>query len=361
MQRAAEGESGAAAELSDSEKEFLRWKKTAPALYPTLLTHTLGWTSNACELLAAEEGADGRRRRLVVSGQSEVGENLLLFGELWLPRAGPLPPGNCLRFEPGVPHKGAVNALRAHGELLASFSADGCVYLFEATGVQRAALTGHAAEGFGLDWQPDGRGLASCALDGRMLVWDLVAPDRPRATHLCPRPLSAVGFHRSSANLLAAAGQNCALAFFDLRRPPLPFLELAAHTREVACLDFSPNCEFALLTGGGDGLAKLWDLRCLAEELQAFDAHDDPLSRVAWSPQHDGVFASAGGDGGVCLWDCAAPAGERGPRPFFRHGGHRGAVLDARWDALAEFGLLSVDDENSLQFWEAAPALYYGF
>lgn len=350
------GEREGECELSDSEKEFQRWKRTAPALYNTVITHVLEWPAPCVEILAPTHDKCAQRREIALGRRAEGREQAIVCGEPKLPVDGQIPSDNCFQFNRRLPHKGEVNALRTHASLLATCSSDASVYVYSRDSEQALALQGQVREGFGLDWRDDGAGIASCAVDGRLAVWDLNSPEKPVAMHTAVRSLHNVRFHPCDDRLLATVGEDCTVSFFDLRRRPLfPFLELAAHTREVLCLDFAPQREFLLLTGGNDGLVKLWDIRRLAEELHAFAGHNGAVTCTQWSPASTAVFASGSADSKVCIWDCTLmsrneDASQAGM--VFRHDGHRGAVLAIKWDTSTETALLSADDENHLQFWD---------
>jgi WD40 repeat protein len=79
-----------------------------------------------------------------------------------------------------------------------------------------------------------------------------------------------------------------------LHAPPLP------HPGEVHAVAFSPDSK-RLVTGSGDGTARLWDV-AKGEELMAFRGHRGAVRAVAFSP--DGQRLATGGDDGtVRIWD----------------------------------------------------------
>jgi WD40 repeat protein len=78
-----------------------------------------------------------------------------------------------------------------------------------------------------------------------------------------------------------------------------PYLGHLGSVRSVA---FSPDDRFAL-SGGEDGLIKLWDLAS-RREMRVFRGHTDQVASVAFSP--DGRLALSGGeDGNLKLWEIA--------------------------------------------------------
>lgn len=91
-----------------------------------------------------------------------------------------------------------------------------------------------------------------------------------------------------------------------------PFSKLTAHADKIAALDFSPHNEFLFLTGGSDGVVKLWDMRYLSEDLHEFTEHTEAVCRVRWNPANESLFASGSADTRVIIWDCARIGSDTG-------------------------------------------------
>lgn len=80
-----------------------------------------------------------------------------------------------------------------------------------------------------------------------------------------------------------------------------------AHQSDINVIDWNPNEPF-ILSGGDDGVVKVWDLRQfsgLSEPVAMFHHHSAPVTSVEWHPEDSSVFASSGEDDQVAQWDLA--------------------------------------------------------
>lgn len=366
--------------LSESEQEFQTWKKSAPILYDTLITHTLEAPTFCVELLDdLQEHEEGYRSQLAMIGLSTSdSEHWLKLMNLRLPsekingKEGPFKTGfNCFEMNRKISHSGAINAIRHRGQNVATFSSEGKVFLFNLSNQDAPiAFTGPKEEGFGLDWEPEGNRLLAGSNDSHLYVWSIDGSRTEPQVLECGygKLVYECQFHRRNPSVLGAVVEDCSLNLFDLRRDSnQPFLKLTAHPREVLALDFSPSNEFLLLTGAADGSIKLWDLRFLGEDLHEFSAHTESITRLRWCPNNETLFASASADKKVIMWDCAqigeeneTDAGEETPSELlFHHAGHRGPVTDFAWNPHTELALVSADEEKYLQYWEIDNNIYY--
>ena len=204
-----------------------------------------------------------------------------------------------------------------------------------------------------------------------------------------------VAFHPSShAARLCSVACDRSVIFWDGRAGTAPAHRIeSAHADDLHTVDWSLLDEHAVVTGGADGLCKLWDARRLSRSgdgcvVRTFDAHAGPITTVQWCPDQRGVFASGAEDGYLNVWDVGrgeggeggeggrgrgvggenAGAGEGGggaggdakPRPaassalVFQHAGHRSQVSDFQWNPFDPWTIASVssgDGGNTLQMW----------
>jgi WD40 repeat protein len=234
---------------------------------------------------------------------------------------------------------------------------DGSIDLWDVQAGQRLhQLKAHQLPIMSLAFAPNGKTLASGALDGRALWWDVgtgkmlrVVAGRPLADDGAELPpgLAGTGF---DATLIAMApdGRTLAVASQDIGGPAIGLYETATFQlrRKLRFKSEAANAQLALLGAGnavspfmGSGLSGLGTLRftpdgkgllwtsgtttrlvdlAKGKEIRRFGGQDDAVNGIAVSP--DGkLLAGAGGDGTVQFWDVAsgtvlgALTGHRGP------------------------------------------------
>lgn len=154
-----------------------------------------------------------------------------------------------------------------------------------------------------------------------------------------------------------------------------PTFNLVVHSNEVFSLDFSPFNEHIFLTGGGDNLVNLWDLRNLSSALHRFDSHKKAVGnfhqvlKVEWCPYNEALFASCSEDRRVNVWDLSKLGDTQKPEDqadgppelMFVHGGHRGKVCDFSWNYNNNMFLASTEDENNvIQIWQMVLSIHIG-
>lgn len=167
-------------------------------------------------------------------------------------------------------------------------------------------LPGHTQAVTGVAWHPDGKQLASCSIDGQVILWDPASGQRLRS--LAPgarrgalfslefsppdgRSLAIAGVEVPSLNAWAQVLETSSLGVRN---------EFSGHSRRLSCLAFSPDGR-QLATAAADGQAKVW----LADPWPPYlslAGHDQPVSTVAFSP--DGHFLATGSlDQTAKIWD----------------------------------------------------------
>ncbi|MCO5170770.1 MAG: WD40 repeat domain-containing protein [Planctomycetes bacterium] len=265
-----------------------------------------------------------------------LGGACLAGGAVLATRAGPVFEG----------HTDLVRAVQvsADGRRLVTAGEDGTVRRWDVAGralVQTARAHTPSATSVRLD--PTGPLIASAGADGQVLVWDegdLEA--EPRARILAHRGgVTAIDYHggERGGRLLTGGVDGMARVWSTVDQAELGALKL--HRGAVTAVAWSPDGQRAA-SGGVDGAVFVWQ----APEGRAlvFERHEGPVLCLAWSP--DGQrLASGGEDGLVCLWETARPR----EAPVTLTGG--GAVR-----ALALLGggkrLLSAHDDRSLALWD---------
>jgi WD40 repeat protein len=213
------------------------------------------------------------------------------------------------------------------------------------SGERRLSWAAHPRTTRGLTFHPWGRGVATGGDDGEVHLWEVGrdtvgmiecrppwstgvppaalahSPNGKRMAAVTTRPAAIHvwrfdpdGAHYRSTRQVSewgyaiafdadgdriAVGLDRTIAYWnpDDYRPPTTW---PAHSGAVLGVAFTPDGQ-TLLTGGADGLVKLWD--SAGRLRHTFDWKVGDVGAVAFAP--DGLTAAAGGDGTILVWDVA--------------------------------------------------------
>ncbi len=397
-------------------EEYAVWKKNTPFLYDLVVTHALTWPSLTCEWLPEVHTLDDgcREGRLLLGTHAGDGEpNAVLVMKARLPGDDTEISTNHFDEERGelgsyggrsakltvcasFGHPGEVNRARYMPQdslIVATKTNTGAVNVYDRSRVRAfetavaepvAVCLGHAKEGYAIDWSTLARGdLLSGADDGSLCLWKLDAPlaamDEQTATSTAVQPFTTfdnmgagvgdVSFHRTHPYLLAAgafAPEAC-VAVYDVRASTAPSKRFKTQeSGDVNAVEFSPHDDRVFLTGSGDSVVRLWDLRNGSRPLCEFEGHADEVFTLEWSPTDKGRFLSSGADARVVVWDMARigeqqtpeDAEDGPPEMVFRHGGHTSRVSDASFSRTEPNTVASVADDNALHIWRPQRGLF---
>jgi WD40 repeat protein/serine/threonine protein kinase len=198
-------------------------------------------------------------------------------------------------------HIGAITALAASpdGKLIAAASAPLVVGKNErdlkiwdaATGALAMELVGHQGTINGVAFSPDSALLASTSQDKTIRFWDLRNGKELRK--IDNTACNKIAFSPDGKRLAVAAAPGIHL--FDVASGDELFA-LAGHFKLTQALAFSADGE-RLVSGGDDGLIKLWDLKA-RNEIFSKPGMAGPILSVQFSPKQDQIV-SAASEGGV--------------------------------------------------------------
>eukprot|EP01127_Copromyxa_protea_P019061 TRINITY_DN6104_c0_g1_i1.p1 TRINITY_DN6104_c0_g1~~TRINITY_DN6104_c0_g1_i1.p1 ORF type:complete len:413 (-),score=74.46 TRINITY_DN6104_c0_g1_i1:76-1314(-) len=401
-----------------AEDTYRIWKKNAPYLYDVMISRNLLWPSLTVEWFPEKTVQGDYTSQRILFGTSTSGneeatakDSTVIIAEVQVPRDDL--PGD-LKFDESrneiggygvVParintkieilHKGDVNRARVmpQDHFFIATKTDHVengecdVFVFNYSKHPSRPkdgdvckpdilLKGHTQEGNGLAWNIFNKGeIISSGKDEKICRW--VVP--PGASEV--KPLSVYSHHEATINDVAwhrqhqayfgSVGDDSLLMFWDSRDAPTkPVHAVCGHTEGINCLSFNPFNEWLILTGGGDNIVGLWDLRNLKEPLYKFKYHQDGVYNVQWAPFYETIFASGGPDGTVAVWDVgkietdeSKKSSESPSELVFVHGGHVGVVEDFSWNPTEEWMLTSVGSagevgDNTLHVWQMAETIY---
>jgi len=124
---------------------------------------------------------------------------------------------------------------------------------------------------------------------------------RPRESRFCA---FSVSFSQDSKEIIAGGSDQC-LYIYD-RESDNRILRIDAHDDDVNAVCFGDVTSKILISGGDDGICKVWDRRTLSEDnpkpVGMFAGHTDGITFV--KPKGDGTyFLSNSKDQSIKLWD----------------------------------------------------------
>ena len=104
---------------------------------------------------------------------------------------------------------------------------------------------------------------------------------------------------------MASCSCDRTIKIWDIRADPSKACMITqgnAHFSDVNVIDWNLHEPF-IISGGDDGIVKVWDLRNfggISDPLASFKHHTSPVTSLQWHPDDSTVFASSGADDQVC-------------------------------------------------------------
>ena len=140
--------------------------------------------------------------------------------------------------------------------------------------VEQRPFTGHEAAVEDIQWSPSEASVfSSCSTDKTVRIWDIRAPPNKACM------ITVENAHDMDVNVIRFVFPvilSIKLKYFFSWNKKEPFI----------------------VSGGDDGVIKVWDLRRLQEKkaVAQFKHHSGPITSVEWCPQDSSVFAASGED-----------------------------------------------------------------
>ena len=272
---------------------------------------------------------DDGRRLLSVGGDG--------VARLWDPVGGRPLGGPCLHPKPL-----RCAAMDARGGWILTGGEDGVARVWEApTSVSLRPAMSRANWGIrALAFSPDGSTILTGNDVGDVTLWDAAGTVAIRPPSKSPGMILSAAFS-PDGRAFATVGRKQPLRIFD-RQTGRPIRELA-HPADLTGLAFRPD-DGALLAGGEDGKARLWDVahgRRIGPDL----AHGAAIRSVAISPDSR-LAVTAGDDGRALIWELATdrPVGSLE---------HPAKVLDVAFTATGA-SLLTGCEDGKARLWDIA-------
>ncbi|XP_019557660.2 EARP-interacting protein homolog [Aedes albopictus] len=165
-------------------------------------------------------------------------------------------------------------------------------------------------EGYGgeirtTEFHPTDAAVVSTVIDGKVLLFNraeagskLVA--EINAKHM-PKFSGGRWSHFNQGNQFITL-YDCSVRSYDVREPNHCAWTIEdAHSQLVRDLDCNPNKQYHIVTGGDDGVLKIWDFRNTKEHVFARNDHHHWIWNVRYNAYHDQLLLSSSSDGKVLL------------------------------------------------------------
>ncbi|XP_016347116.1 glutamate-rich WD repeat-containing protein 1-like [Sinocyclocheilus anshuiensis] len=209
------------------------------------------------------------------------------------------------------------------------------------------SFSGHMSEGFAIDWSPKVPGrLVSGDCKKNIHVWEpqeggtWKVDQRPFSSH--SKSVEDLQWSPTEATVFASCSVDQSIRIWDIRAPPNSMLSAnEAHSSDINVISWNRTEPF-ILSGGDDGLLKVWDLRQFqsGRPVASFKQHSAPVTSVEWNPVDSSVFAASGADDVVSQWDLSVESCDMGeqaeglkqlpPQLLFLHQGQKD-VKELHW------------------------------
>jgi len=213
-------------------------------------------------------------------------------------------------------HQGMVVSLvyTPDGSKLFSAGADGLICVYDAVRNYqpvKTVVSAHAGDNMFLSVSANGRLLASLGVGGASaLLFNTENMDKVMEVGANGRTLKLLQFAPLS-NELFAITHDCRLHRYDLDTGELANESTGLHLDSINTMDWSENGKF-LLTGGHDGLLKMWAVGHNGPHLkrcQSFIGHPSTITRALFSPDKKQAV-SVGAGFGIMVWDLMVDTNE---------------------------------------------------
>jgi peroxin-7 len=167
-----------------------------------------------------------------------------------------------------------------------------------------AALCGHSAETYSVDWNLGVKTrLCSASWDKSVRLWDLVA-GKEVGKYQHGAIAYEAKWNTRNPSLVASVGGDGHLKVMDTRDQKV--LSLAFVNTEILSLDWNKYRDTVIATGSVDRNVCVWDIRNAGKPLCSFTNHQLAVRRVRFNPHSDSLLLSCSYDMSVKLWSVSS-------------------------------------------------------
>ncbi|KAG7662198.1 HAT2 [[Candida] subhashii] len=261
--------------------------------------------------------------------------------------------------------------------IVATINGLGEVDLYDLTDDSKMAkshFVPHNENGYGLCWSPFKRGLLLTGADDKFVCVTDTSKDNSIIfkNDIQKDIVNDTKWHMFDENMFASVSEDSYVYLFDLRSKEVISRFYAEESKGINSLAFSPFSHNLMAIGNTNSNINLLDLRKLGNApknksglLHTMMGHGDSITCMEFSPDKDGILASGGQDRRLIIWDLFKIGEEQQqedaedgcPELFMMHAGHTGAVTDLSWCPFKSWTIGSVADDNIVHLWEVGKNL----
>ncbi|XP_063681987.1 glutamate-rich WD repeat-containing protein 1-like isoform X1 [Bolinopsis microptera] len=279
-------------------------------------------------------------------------------------------------------HAGAVNRVRICPHVtdtrtfVASWSEKGKVHIWDIAPQLSALETevdskdvqkikplytfgGHVEEGYAMDWSPTRQGyLLTGDCTRHIHMWtpresDWIVSQQTYSAH--GSSVEDIQWSPNEEHVFSSCSTDKSIRVWDDRAAAHKACMITvpnAHESDVNVINWNKSEPF-LVSGGDDGVIKIWDLRKLDSHAALFKHHTGPITSVEWHPSDSSVFGASGEDNQVSLWDLGVESSEAlvindtevPPQLLFIHQGQE-EIKELHWHPHIEGVLITTSLDN---------------
>ncbi|XP_055530566.1 EARP-interacting protein homolog [Wyeomyia smithii] len=166
------------------------------------------------------------------------------------------------------------------------------------------------------EFHPSDAALLCTVIDGKILLFNRAEASTKLVVEInaknSPRFSGGRWSHFNQGNQFITLS-DCSVRSYDIREPNhCAWVIEDAHNQLVRDLDCNPNKQCHIVTGGDDGVMKIWDFRNTKEPVFARSDHHHWIWSVRYNTYHDQLVLSSSSDGKVLL-TCAGSVSSEAP------------------------------------------------
>ncbi|XP_049290823.1 EARP-interacting protein homolog [Anopheles funestus] len=182
--------------------------------------------------------------------------------------------------------------------------------------VETLPTSGFGAEIRTTEFHPTDANQLACVVDGKIILFNRAESATRVVAEInaknVPKFTTGRWSHFHQGNHFIAL-HDCSIRSYDIRDPNHVVWSIEeAHSQMVRDLDCNPNKQCHIVTGGDDGVMKVWDFRNTKEHVFARSDHHHWIWSVRFNTYHDQLILSSGSDGKVLL-TCAGSVSSEAP------------------------------------------------